>query len=279
MSRYLTYCAQQAVLPWTAYSLSAYVMALSISHHAYSYIASEASHVSLAATDRGLSPLASPLLDKCLRAARRTPGSHTVRKEPISLPLLTRLIDLALASGSASGLRDAAFLAVGWFGLLRGSELTALTWADVRFCPEGVMLHLATSKTDQTGRGAWILLGSLPAEHLRVCPVVRLRALLDTATPPGPLFAHSRTGQPLATDTLRSTLKSLLRRADTPHPSLFSLHSLRRGGATAAAQGGLPVRQIQEHGRWVSDTVRLYMYCSDTERWSATRSMLTPTQG
>ena len=36
----------------------------------------------------------------------------------------------------------------------------------------------------------------------------------------------------------------------------FSLHSLRSGGATAAARAGVPDRDFQRHGHWKSESAK-----------------------
>ena len=36
----------------------------------------------------------------------------------------------------------------------------------------------------------------------------------------------------------------------------FGLHSLRAGGATAAANAGIPDRLFKRHGRWRSETAK-----------------------
>ena len=36
----------------------------------------------------------------------------------------------------------------------------------------------------------------------------------------------------------------------------FGLHSLRSGGATAAAQAGIPDRLLKCHGRWCSESAK-----------------------
>lgn len=38
--------------------------------------------------------------------------------------------------------------------------------------------------------------------------------------------------------------------------SCFSLHSLRAGGATAAANAGVPDRLFKRHGRWKSESAK-----------------------
>ena len=39
-------------------------------------------------------------------------------------------------------------------------------------------------------------------------------------------------------------------------PKLFGMHSLRAGGATTAANAGVPDRLFKWHGRWKSETAK-----------------------
>ena len=39
-------------------------------------------------------------------------------------------------------------------------------------------------------------------------------------------------------------------------PRLFGMHSLRAGGATAAANAGVPYRLFKRHGRWESESAK-----------------------
>ena len=39
-------------------------------------------------------------------------------------------------------------------------------------------------------------------------------------------------------------------------PKQFGLHSLRSGGATAAANAGIPDRLFKRHGRWRSESAK-----------------------
>jgi integrase len=54
--------------------------------------------------------------------------------------------------------------------------------------------------------------------------------------------------------------------AGAPSVAEFSAHSLRRGGATAAANAGFSLADIMEHGRWKSDAVKDYIRKSAVER-------------
>jgi hypothetical protein len=54
----------------------------------------------------------------------------------------------------------------------------------------------------------------------------------------------------------------------------YAAHSLRRGGATHAAECGVPLRYIMLMGRWRSDVVRQYMYYTPCQVLAASRRML-----
>jgi hypothetical protein len=57
-------------------------------------------------------------------------------------------------------------------------------------------------------------------------------------------------------------------------PHLYSSHSLRRGGATHAAEQGVTRRTIKALGRWRSDFVDPYMSCGAAEAMEASRQLL-----
>ena len=59
----------------------------------------------------------------------------------------------------------------------------------------------------------------------------------------------------LSYSTVRDTIKDLLRKVDLD-PVKFGVHSLRSGGATAAAASGLSDRLFKRHGRWKSDLAK-----------------------
>ena len=57
-------------------------------------------------------------------------------------------------------------------------------------------------------------------------------------------------------------------------PKLFGMHSLRAGGATAAANAGVPDRLFKRHGRWKSETAKDgYVKDSLESRLSVSKSL------
>ena len=54
----------------------------------------------------------------------------------------------------------------------------------------------------------------------------------------------------------------------------FSLHSLRSGGASAAANAGVPDRHFKRHGRWRSESAKDgYVQDKLEERLSVSKSL------
>ena len=57
-------------------------------------------------------------------------------------------------------------------------------------------------------------------------------------------------------------------------PKPFGMHSLRAGGATAAANAGVPDRLFKRHGRWKSETAKDgYVKDSLESRLSVSKSL------
>ena len=57
-------------------------------------------------------------------------------------------------------------------------------------------------------------------------------------------------------------------------PRLFGMHSLRAGGATAAANAGVPDRLFKRHGRWKSKSAKDgYVKDSVVKRLSVSKSL------
>ncbi|MBN9795527.1 integrase [Pseudonocardia sp. TMWB2A] len=132
------------------------------------------------------SPTRDPAVGAVLTGIKRTRAHSTHQMRPLLLEdLRTVLADMGFGTWPAGliGARDAAALLIGFTGALRRGELAALTVADVSFHPaDGLHVHIARSKTDQTGRGATVVLpygaraGTCPP-----CAVLRWMGLLAAA--------------------------------------------------------------------------------------------------
>lgn len=152
--------------------------------------------------------------------------------------------------------RDRAMLLIGFAGALRVSELCGLDVGDLTEVPDGLLVAIRWSKTDQTGEGdeVGVSFGSDP----RTCPVRAWRAWLDVSgIEDGPAWRAvvGRDGR-IADGRLTTRSASRMVKARVAQAGLdaskFSSHSMRAGLATSAAIARVPVHSIQRQTRHAS---------------------------
>jgi len=207
-------------------------------------------------------PTADPLFRETLSGIRKTLGTAPTKKTPAELTVLQAMIAATPVTdddGRAlpGGVRDRALLLLGFAAFARESELAALDVEDVVEADDGLRLTFRRSKTDQDGAGE--LVGIPYGSHGETCPVRALRAwrrVLRRET--GPLFpAVTRWGHidgRMSPEAVGDVVKRAAARAGHD-PRSFGGHSLRSGGATAAAKGKAPDRAIMRQGRWKSERI------------------------
>lgn len=172
------------------------------------------------------------------------------------------------------GRRDRLVIVLGWAGMMRRSELAALTMRDVTQTATGMRVFIAKSKTDQVGKGARV---SIPAKLLGgidPIPLWRdyLAALAEHGHTTGRLFRAISQGGRIYPSISGGSINELIRetavRAKLPGADGYTAHSLRAGGATSAYWAGMPVSAIADHGRWAknSPVVLGYIRSVDQER-------------
>lgn len=211
-----------------------------------------------------------------LRAHRRDwaeRGNRTHQAPPAAVEQLRAMVD-ASDPDTMLGARDRCLLVLGFALMARRSELAALDIADVREVPEGLLAHIRVSKTDRDAHGTEVAIpfGSRP----ETCPVRLLRAwrarLADAGVTSGRLFRpvnrHGRlAGEAITGKGVGLAVRAAARRAGLPDAEAYSGHSLRAGGATAAARRGVPTATIAEHGRWSPTSPVVHLYVRTAERW------------
>lgn len=120
------------------------------------------------------SPTDDPNLIATLEGVRRAEARGKRQARPLYLTELEEAV--GGLSADPKGIRDRAVLCVGWWGALRRSELVGIDRAHLTDHPEGVLLNLPKSKTDQEAKGREV---PLHYHAGPVCPVRALRAWLD----------------------------------------------------------------------------------------------------
>src|SRR5215471_3961115 len=85
-----------------------------------------------------------------LSGIRRTIGAAPVRKRAATSDMV---IAMSATGASLRALRDRAIILLGFAGAFRRSELLALDVEDLEEAPEGLLVSIRRSKTDQEGLG------------------------------------------------------------------------------------------------------------------------------
>ena len=210
-------------------------------------------------------------LDYVLRGIRRKASSKpNTTRHPITfshLELLFTFFETHFCQFDCLMLQAA--ICVAFFGLLHSAEFTAtspfswdpsthLSVPDIKKGPCGTLsLTIKASKTDQFRSGTEVHLGKV---NSKFCPVTALKRYLRIrGNIHGPLFLFS--DQSFLT---RCKLSVFIKEC-FPNSTNLNTHSFRIGGASAAAQAGVPPLVIQKLGRWKSNCFLRYIHCGSRD--------------
>ena len=214
-------------------------------------------------------------------SVRQGPEGLPAGKTGMSKALLITLIDvigtLQEQSPRMAALydRDRAWLLLGFFGFLRRSEIVALCLQDIQLHRDHLEVLIRKSKNDRVGKGVAVCIAYINASRILI------RAPLQSfvnhrrkqgAKADSPLFSKWDLDHFQLSDSalangqaLAARLKTYLMHAQESHPGLtinvnsYGMHSLRRGGVTAAWEAGMDVSKLKAHGRWKSEAIRVYL--------------------
>ena len=214
-------------------------------------------------TTAGLTPITAHLFVKAtLEGLQQTLAKPIVKKEPVTTEMLEAIVQDARSSGCSSDLRLATACLMGFAGFLRSDELINLRPCDITIDAEMMSMKIVRSKTDQLRQGDSVVVART---GMSTCPVAMLEQyLLRTSTATDDkkfLFwpiQSTKNGEVLRNagkisySCLLELFEKKLKSLGFPSDS-FALHSLRAGGATAAANAGVPDRLFKRHGRWRSE--------------------------
>jgi integrase len=193
---------------------------------------------------------------------------------PLTVPELAKIV-ACIDPDSAIGIRDRAVLLLGYAAALRPSEIAALNLADITVDPNGLLIAIRRSKTDQEGHGQ--LVGVAAGRHCATDPIRALSAWLEMRPcGPGPLFTQVPFGRPIPSDGIgQRTISDLVRnRAIAAGFGDLGVtgHSLRAGHATAAAVNGAPIERIAAQTRHRDLTTLFNHYIRPAEAMVTTTS-------
>ena len=144
-------------------------------------------------------------------------------------------------------------------------------------------IFVESSKTDQLREGAWVVIART---QNKLCPVAMLERYCELASVTGEqekfLFrglvttkngSRLRSTGGLSYTRAREVVLDMLTAIGLDKKQ-FGLHSLRSGGASAAANAGVPDRFFKRHGRWRSENAKDgYVKDSLEERLKVSRNL------
>ena len=210
------------------------------------------------------SPTNSPIIHAIREAAKRLVGTRPVnKKEPISAGMIGELVNNSNFDNLLE-LRNVCIFILAYAGFFRIQEVLHIKYGDIHFNSGYVVINVDVSKTDQLRKGNEVVISVGSGE--KTCPVKILRRYiseverypvqsdhfvfraLSKCKSGHKLVAINRT---VSYSTIREYFKVNFKDI-VPDISLFSTHSLRAGGASAAANAGVQDRLFQRHGRWRS---------------------------
>ena len=179
--------------------------------------------------------------------------------------MLTALVDSLGKNPSLSDVRLAASCLLAFTAFLRFDEMAKLRCCDLTFDEESMTVHIASNKTDQYRQGDSVLVARTGSSTCPIAMIERYYAMAELShTSQLVLFRGitcTRNGERLRSSGRLSYTRMqellLAKRKelgfDMTH---FRLHSLRAGGATAAANAGVADCLFKCHGCWKSESAK-----------------------
>lgn len=228
-------------------------------------------------------PTAAPEVRKILQGIARQHGKPKRQAKAFRLEHLEAMINQLSVQSDPKACRDRALLLIGFFGAFRRSELVAIQVKHLQWEPEGLIITVPRSKTDQSGEGR---LKALPYGEGQLCPVTALKAWLEvTAIKTGFIFRRINRWKaildtPLHPASVNLILKAVARQVKLDFVPELSSHSLRRSLATTAHRAGASFESIKRQGGWVHDaTVWEYIEAAQRFEENAAAVLLAKAKG
>ena len=207
-------------------------------------------------------PCNSPIVINMLEAAKRLLSVPVKEKEPVAPEIMLSLFQrFGGSDATLSNLRLLTLCALGYAGFLRFSELATLRRCDFVFETSYMRVFIERSTTDVYRDGAWVLVAETATPtcpvalckryfalaHIRPCSqeyIFRSLSFLSSEN-----TYKLRGSSPLSYARAREIVLSAFESVGLNKKS-FGLHSLRAGGASAAANTNIDDRSFKRHVSW-----------------------------
>lgn len=214
-------------------------------------------------------PCDSTLVKFTKEGCLRDTSQPVTKKDPITPEILSSIVSL-LGGKQASlfDLRTCSIFLLGYAGFLRFSEIVNIQRSHVTFHESHLKLFVPKSKTDVQNKGSCVYISRTSSQN---CPVNLLERYLNLSgieensdeyifrqlsySKKFNIYRLKKCKAPLSYTRVREIVLSTLNTLGLDSKK-FGVHSLRSGGATAAATSGVSDRLFKKHGRWKSDNAK-----------------------
>jgi len=209
-------------------------------------------------------------------------GNAKSQAKPAIVAAIRAMVN-ACDLATPTGIRDRAIVLIGFAIMGRRSEVTALNVSDITEHENGMIVLIRMSKTDQDAKGVKVPIRY--ADDPTLCPVVAvqtwLAAMERRGVKDGPLFrridrngrlggtpgAAGRGGARMSPQSVHDIIQRLAHASGLENAEEYKGHSLRAGGATAAAANRAPVSAISDIGRWSKKSTTVHEYVRAVDMW------------
>jgi len=213
-----------------------------------------------------------PLCRAIIKASKRSETTSN-RKEPLTPEHLGKM-QTAFSAATLENFRFLAIMFVAFASFLRISELLNIKTDDLKFSDDHIEIKILGSKTDIYRQGSTVLIA---VTNKPTCPCAALTRYILKAN-----ISLQKSQYVFRTIVRKSGESCLSNRklnysrvrdifhkallAIDENPMKYGLHSLRSGGATAAANSGVPNNLIMLQGRWKTESAKSRYIKNDKQR-------------
>ncbi len=259
-------------IPADPYYISLYLVSLSHSCKSPAPILKATCSISWAHKLAGLEdPCLGHLVKSTIEGLKRNLSVPLNKKEPITVEILEAMYDNICSDLSINNLfhiRTVVMCLLAFAGFLRFSELVNVKRCHLQFHSSHLDVFLPKSKTDIYRDGKHVIIARTGS---KICPVGLLDKYIQLVESNGCVgpesyifrslsklkqgFKLRDANQPMSYTRVREIILDALKPL-VGDVSKFCVHSLRSGGASAAANAGIQDRLFKRHGRWKSDSAK-----------------------
>lgn len=207
-------------------------------------------------------PTSHVFVQNILESSKRQSSQPVNRKDPITATNISELCEKYKDTQDFLIVRDMTMILFCFAGFLRYNEVSSLMEKDIQIHESHIEVYISSSKTDQYRLGNTVCLSKLNSVSCPVAMYKRYKSMANFIQPTeyifrpvvrsGKLCKLIHKNKKLSYSGAKSSIVNRLKEVCDSTLKL-GLHSLRSGGATAAANAGVNERCWKRHGRWRSE--------------------------